>query len=513
MKRTYLAGLCLLFFVTTKAQLTKIALPLSAKQSFRLIKSEATSTGYTFTGVLRTAESYVTVDSIAEIFTTKEFAVTDIKKAALSQNENLALYTPETQAKYASLFNLPSYYGSNGHQVKVGFGSGLNMKQLDNSFEVTPVLYKYNNLKLDYDYQTQPPAKFALSTTFGNNIKEETGAGSIPQLTKGNYGSVFGIYLDRGNDEGMWNRKYYFFRFSPKAELQGADSVVFPVKRYFYSNEVVINSNNEYKGMIYLFTARSAINRKVSDSTDIQYDLFYFDETGKKRYQTTFYFGAKKFSLVPVTVLEENGALEIMNQHYNDSLLTFRFAADGKLENITGTAMIKKDIIKARPTLVPFFDWFVSYAPVYTYVNKAGERYWLLRRYTQNAAQMGVFADSYTFTSYAYFKVKTDKTVELLQMFTDVNGNSPVNGIPECTLIQKNDVFCDILVRNPQTDKKVIWRLGDPKIPDVANGVNPPGILRTNAASFIKISENEYYVTGYTAREILLNKVTMELSK
>ena len=98
-------------------------------------------------------------------------------------------------------------------------------------------------------------------------------------------------------------------------------------------------------------------------------------------------------------------------------------------------------------------------------------------------------------------------------MFTDVNGNSPVNGIPECTLIQKNDVFCDILVRNPQTDKKVIWRLGDPKIPDVANGVNPPGILRTNAASFIKISENEYYVTGYTAREILLNKVTMELSK
>lgn len=513
MKKLILAGLCLLPVTLTQAQLTKIALPLSAKQSFRLLKSEATTTGYTFTGVWRTAESYVTVDSIAEIVTNKEFAITNISKAVLSQNENLKLYTAETEARYASFFQLPSWYGSNGHQIKISFGSGLNLKQLDNSYEVTPVLYKYNNLKLEYDYLTQPVAKYAITASFGSNIKEETGSGSMPQLTKGNYSSVFGIYLDRGNDEGMLNRKYYFLNFSQKAELLGADSIVFPVKRYFYSNEVVINRNNEYKGTIYLFTARSAINRKVSDSSDIQYDLFYFDETGKKRYQTTFYFGAKKFSLVPVTVFEDNGAIEIMNQHYNDSLLTFRFAANGKLENITGAPLIKKEVIKTRPLLLPFFDWFINYVPVYTYVNKAGEQYWLLRRYTQNAAQMGVFADSYSFTSYAYFKVKTDKSVELLQMFTDVNGNSPANSIPECTLIQKNDEFCDILVRNPQTDKKVIWRLGDPKMPDIANGVNPPGTLRVSPASFIKISDSQYFVTGSTGREILLNKVSMELSK
>lgn len=511
-KITLFLSLCLLS-VSLTAQVKKINLSLTPKQSFILKQSSAIAGGYSFIGIIRTTESYVTVDSLTEIITDKDFAVTAVKKFALAQNQNMALFTPETKNAYPALFDLPSFTTGANAQMKISFGAGLKMKELENTFQVTPVLQRYNNLRLDYDAVPQPPAQFPLKEKFGTNMKEETGSSSFTQVTKGSYLSVFTTYLDRGADEGLLNRKYRFFSFSANGELINADSIIFPIKRYYSSKVVVTNNRNEYKGMAYFFTAKSALKMKASDSTDLQYEMLYFDEHGKRRFSTTFFFGTKKFSLVPVTISEDNGSLELLNQHYDDTLYTFRFSPEGRLLNLTGQPLIKKDVVKERPALMPFFEWFVNYIPVYHFTNKAGDTYWLLRRYQLNAAQYGVFEDTYTYGSYAYFKVKADKSVQLLQMFTDANGNSPANALPECTFIQQNDEFCDILVRNPQTDKKVIWRLGDSKMPDLATGINPPATLRSSTSSFLKISDSEYYTVGYSPTEIILSKMVMTVSK
>jgi hypothetical protein len=382
---------------------------------------------------------------------------------------------------------------------------------MDNKFSVIPVNYTFQQATLSYNRRPAPEVITELMPKFGYNVSEISAYDCSVVDPAGSYFTVFGYYLDKGEDEGKQFRKHYMMKFSPTGALEAVDSVNFPIKRYLIKKNIVTNNKNEFKGVVYLFSCyQMTLRLKPSDSTDLQYNIVYVNEKGKLVYNNTLYYGDRKFDLEPMVISESEGKLEIITRVWEDSTSCLQFDNAGNLQKVIRMPMVKKEIVKARPSVHDF--WAIqTYEPVYNFTDKNGETFYLVRQYKQNAAQTGVFENTFAYGKFYYFKVKPDKSVVYLQSYADESGVAPANMLPERIPIQSNGDFGDVLLRNPLTDKKVIWRFGDPRFPDIAHGI--PGPMPYSQDAAVKINDNEYYVIGYSTNEILANKMVMKLFK
>jgi hypothetical protein len=510
MRKILLAILCVLSMNLLNAQIKKIPLGLASNQRFTLLKAANTSDGFVFVGRVTTQISNGYLDTLVEVNTDTELAIKSVNKFFLGNNL-LTTVDEALKARYPDLFNKPDYTVGTMPKIKLAFAGGL--KKLDNKFSVIPVNHTFHQPTLSYNRRSTPEAVTELAPRFGLNVTEISAYDCSYVDAGGNYFTIFGYYLDKGEDEGKQFKKHYVFKFGPTGNLDAADSIDFPIKRYLSKKNVVKNDKNEFKGMVYLFSAYPMTLRlKPSDSTDLQYNIVYVNEKGKLVYNNILYYGDRKFDLEPMVVTEKEGKLEIITRVYDDSTSCLQFDNGGNLQKVIRMPMVRKEILKARPTLNDF--WAIqTYEPVYNFTDKNGETFHLVRQYKQNAAQTGVYENTFGYGKFYYFKVKPDRSVVYLQSYADESGVAPANGLPETVAIQANGDFGDVLLRNPLNDKKVIWRFGDPRFPDVAHGIAAPNQLSFSKDAAIKINDSEYYVVGYNASEIVLNKMVMRLFK
>lgn len=509
MKKTLLVLCSLISIQLLKAQLQKIPLGLAPNQRFTLVKADTRPDGFVFIGrITTTIANNGYLDSLIEVNTDPALAVKSVNKFFLASNVSTTV-DESLKAKYAGLFNKPNYTVGLSPQIKVSLSGGF--KSLNNKFSVIPLTSTFQPATLSYDKRAGVAAETDLAPVLGRNIVEISNS-SYKNAT-GHYFTIFDVYIDKGEDEGLQHRRNYLLKSNPAGTLDHIDSVDFPIKRYLYTKNALFNSKNEFKGIVYLFCVNTmTLKFKPSDSTDLQYNIVYVNEKGKIVYNKTFYFGDRKFDLEPMIVTERDGQLEMFTRSYNDSTRCLQFDAAGNLQHITGMPMVKKQIVKERSSLADFFS-VQTYEPLYSFTDKNGETFYLIRQYKVNTNQLGVYENISTYGKFFYFKIKPDKSLVYLQAFADVSGVAPANGLPEVIALQSNGDFCDILLRNPQSNARVIWRLGDPKCPDIAPGIPAPAQFDFSAESIASINESEYYVAGYNSAEILVNKITMKLSK